>query len=99
MEVRDQRIDCGESIRRRDVKVGPSRSRIRAGGRLEHPYRRRADRDDPVSGCHRLTGRIRHLVPLAMDSMLVDELALERPEGVEPDMERYRCAANATGFE
>ena len=58
-----------------------------AGDRLEHAHRRRAD------GEHALRARIRcqaagsTAVPLAVDVVLLDDLRLQRPERVEPDVQ------------
>ena len=43
--------------------------------------------------------RRRHLVPLAVDPVLVDELALQRPERVEPDVQRDGRALDAGRLE
>ena len=47
----------------------------------------------------RRAGRLGDLVPLAVDVVLVDELALQRAEGVEPDVEGHAGAADAIGLE
>ena len=96
MEVRDQRADRAEPIRRRDVR-GPSSPRRHP---LARPSPALAPRSCPPprpAACVRqcLARRGRHLVPLAVDPVLVDELALQRPERVEPDVQRDGGALDA----
>ena len=77
-----------EPMRRRDVEIRPARVASRARRGLQHAHRGGADGHDAPAGAERLARRGGDLVPLAVDLMLVDELALERPERVEPDVER-----------
>ncbi len=103
MEVRDQRVDGREAIRRRDVQVAPAARGPAPRGRLQDPDARRADRHDPATLApglgQRRPRRPGDLEPLAMDAVLVDEVALERPERVQADVQRDRRTPDAGGRE
>ena len=86
MEVRHQRVDPAELEAGSDEEIGAALERRASRKRLEDPGRRRADgeharrRGDP-----RPRGR---RVALAVEHVLVELVDGERPEGVEPDVER-----------
>ena len=90
MEVRQQVVDAAELEARGDEELGAPRERAAVRDRLERrarsSCRRRAPRARLRSAA---TPRRLHLVPLAVDVVLLDHVGLQRPERVEPDVQRH----------
>ena len=88
MEVRQERVDATKLEAGDDEEVGAPLERCAARQRLEHARRRRPDRQHPLRGPDPSPGLRLDAVPLAVDRVLLDRLGRQRPERVEPDVER-----------
>ena len=107
MEVRQQRVHAPELEAGRDEQVGPPRQRPAPRQCLEHTHGRRAHRQNPLGRPDPLPRLRGDLVPLAVQLVLGQILDRDRPERVEPHVQRHpldvqpreqlRCEVQARG--
>src|SRR4051794_9878975 len=88
VEVRQQRVDAPELEAGRDEELGAAGERGVPTERLQRAYSRRADGEHALCRADALPCFRSHLVPLAVDDVVLEPLLVHRAEGVEADMQR-----------
>src|SRR6266540_2798323 len=88
VEVREQRVGAAKLEARPDEEIGAARQRCAAYERLEHTHCSRTDREDTRRAANACPRARAHLVALSVQPMLVEIVDGDRPEGVEPHVQR-----------